>query len=252
MVTLSHRRPRLTVAATNPTESGWLAYAACATAHHAGRAPRVIQVIAWPTLPSSWHQLGMQWAAQRGLHTATPAPVQGRPVSWMTTAAPTLTSAFSESIALECSLANLMGRAAIELAIDVVEVGSLSALPTESSAASKAFIDALTQFSVAQSSARRTRCRRMVVRAPHSTEILEQAWSRTPKHAMRPALDDLVFDRNLARESTLPLDYCQLVAEASLRLLEDREAVSPLFDAIEGKALRLPPCLLRRPRKKPR
>ncbi len=252
MATLSHRRPRLAETANHASESGWSAYAAGATAPHSTRAPRVVQVIAWPTLPSSWHQLGMQWAAQRGLHSAVPANPLVRPGSWMTVAAPTLTAAFSESTALETSVANLMGRAAIELAIEVVEVGSLTALPTEASAASKAFVDALTQFSLAQSSARRTRCRRIVVQAPHPTDVLEQAWSRAPKHAMRPALDDLAFDRSLARESTLPLEYCQLVAEACLRVLEDRHAVSPLFDAIENKVLRLPACLLRPQRKKPR
>ncbi|WP_363799868.1 hypothetical protein ABU614_07100 [Lysobacter firmicutimachus] len=195
-------------------------------------------VLCWPTVPQAWVEVGYCLRAmlvERGrMLPGIPLPARA---SWLRDCAPQLAAPFQRTaLAEETSVAALLSRAAMRVAVTVVGVGpnrvaapSSRAMPLEG---------CLTTFDREASSASKRDCAFVVSAAqPESIraeylDSLELARSRMPGSSL---LRDLQLTFLPSGTEPLPTELANVVATSVLRHLQSHGDTDAVFDAARSK-----------------
>lgn len=214
--------------AEHPSEDG----------HH-----RCVHVLCWATVPTGWNVAAQRWhslCAERGGREFTEAEWESAD-AWIVESAPQLAAPFRGTTAAESSLASLLARIPMQVAIGLAEVASVR--HAGEAAHRAAFSNCLTQYDDVLRAPGREPCSLLVARsrdelADRRTQetfgvcrarFAESAWV---KHAQVRHWKETL--------EPIPLEWANLLAAAVVRRLATPALPQSLFDALVPKLVRNP------------
>lgn len=250
VLTPSTRRRRATqpkpIPAPAPHLPERIAFAGCANAQKDAQASVHVQVLCWPIVPNAWSSLTQAWEivrAGRGEATAGLAALN-LPASWIRGCAPQLGAPFRDTPAEESSVAALLTRTPIEIAIAIVD--SREAQGTAGvveRAQPQALSSCLATYSKVVRAQKRAPCALLISRT-QGTDVDERflkefAHCRTVMTESEWLNELHLRFWNQAVEP-LPLELAQVVAAAVLRHQLDDRGFNPIFEAVLTKLVHNP------------
>lgn len=214
--------------AEHPSEDG----------HH-----RCVHVLCWATVPTGWNVVAQRWhslCAERGGREFTEAKWESAD-AWIVENAPQLAAPFRGTTAAESSLASLLARIPMQVAIGLAEVASVR--HAGEAAHRAAFSNCLTTYDDVLRAPGREPCSLLVARsrdelADRRTQetfgvcrarFAESAWV---KHAQVRHWKETL--------EPIPLEWANLLAAAVVRRLATPALPQSLFDALVPKLVRNP------------
>jgi hypothetical protein len=208
-----------------------------------------VQVLCWPLASTAWAALTRSWATIKSardssapiirIHKGPPAPP-----SWIHSAVPNLGAPFRDNPAEESTLAALISRAQVSIALSVVEVDRLKGKDEPPYA--PAILDCLSGYLDYLRFPGYEPCQ-LVVAGPLAAaerQLLTNAWTEARKR-----LRDEPPMQRLAKlslricpdgEIPLPVDFANLVSAAIARFVDAPGTPNPVFDAIRPKLVQVP------------
>jgi hypothetical protein len=186
------------------------------------------QILCWPTTPAAWHTLTHVWRALRSPDVKRSPLVAA---SWVSQYAPQVCSVYNDLAALETSVASLITRASMGMAVAVSTV-------ERRASQRELFVDCLLGY---QEYLRRQG------RATWSAAVMDPGASGpTTEEQFKVATHGIPF----AKPPTLhfwdgaiepiPLELARVAAAACARYVANRNAANPIFDAVRSKLAILP------------
>ncbi|UXI66029.1 hypothetical protein [Tahibacter amnicola] len=220
-----------------------MAFAGTAHARAANGEKIHVQALCWPVIATAWHTLSQAWSAVRAERGTPPHSSSG--TSWLKERAPQLAEPFWSTTAEESSVAALVARTPVEIAIVVLrervsEGGEPGVGPT---IAWQALANSLLAYDQVARTPGRQPCTVLVTANP-GTRSEQQAMGEYVR--ARTRLPDATWIRDLQLRfweepaDPLPLQLANVAAEAVARYLLDEKAVNPVFAAVESKLAHAP------------
>lgn len=186
------------------------------------------QVLCWPTTPAAWHVLTASWRALRSPDVKRSPAVTA---SWVSQYAPQISTVYNDIAALETSVASLITRASMGMAV-AVSTSDRRASPREM------FVDCLLGYQ---------EYLRKQGRATWSAAVMDPSTNgQSIEDQFRVATHGIPF----AKAPTLhfwegaidpiPLEIARVSSAAVARYVSNRSAPNPIFDAVRSKLAILP------------
>ncbi len=186
------------------------------------------QVLIWPTTPGAWHALTDTWRVLRSPDVKRSPAVTA---SWVSQAAPQISTLYNDVAALETSVASMITRASMGMAVAVSTLDR-RASPREM------FIDCLLGY---QEYLRRQG------RATWSAAVIDPtADNKSVSEQFRVATHGIPFAKppslNFWDDPTapIPLEIARVASAAVARYVSNRAAPNPIFEAVRSKLAILP------------
>lgn len=204
---------------------------------------RCVHVLCWPTVPTGWNVTAQRWhslCAERGGREFTEA--QWEPAdAWIVESAPQLAAPFRGTTAAESSLASLLARIPMHVAIGLAEVAS--ARHAGEAAHRTAFSNCLTTYDDVLQAPGREPCSLLVARS--RGELADRRTQETfgvcrARFAKSPWVKRAQVRHWMDKVEPIPLDWANLLAAAVVRRLTTPTVPQPLFDALVPKLVRNP------------
>lgn len=242
-VRASRRRTTVAPAAVVPVKLDPVRIAFMGSAQQTGDAPNPVYVQAWcwPIVPTAWAVLTQSWdavRAGRGEYKSTPTTA-ALPATWIRACAPQLGAPFRDTTAEESSVAALVTRAPIEIAVTVVDTRKR---PETAGARGHVQSDALSSclghYSKAMRARKRTPCTMLLSRSQGAVtdEQLQKEFAQARSMLSEAdALDAMNLHVWSQPAEPLPLELANVIAAAVLRHQLEPSGFNPVFEAVLGK-----------------
>ena len=207
--------------------------------HGSARTDRetIVHAVCWPMLASVWPTLTQGWAiikASRG------EPATGIPAgSWLAQHSRQLSRPFRDTGAGESTIAALLNRTAIGIAISVHE-----AQPGEStvhSAPEQGMVTCLSAYQAQITQQKRQPIRQLIVAAGQGLVNRSAMNDCRRRFADQPWIQQLEVTEWKDSDEPLPLELARVIAGAVARHSDDPQAPNPIIEAIRPKLANPPP-----------
>ena len=210
----------------------------------------LVRTLCWPSVPGAWNTLTQAWGALSSGRGEATGLAANRPPSWIRACAPQLGALFGETAAEETSVAALVQRSPMQIAVAIVDARERrSASVADEHARRHALAGCLAHYDDFVRKPGREACTTLVARGqgPESDrcelEDLADYRTRLPDARWLSALQLRFWSDAI---EPLPLEIAHVVAAAIARQRLDADAANPIFAAALTKlshdhaSLRLP------------
>jgi hypothetical protein len=241
-------RPQLRRRAPEDDASGNHAFVGSATLPIAGGIVSV-QALCWPSVLSGWEAMALALGSVREWQHAPTSSLKGQSISWIAKCAPQLGGLFNGTPAEESSLAAILVRTGMSVAVSVVD-----GLPaTARTDQRRGLLECLSVYDSHVGVPGRSACRVLVARA--SDEASGLAWADAFSYSQRRLPDAAWIHAMQLRVWTeaidpLPLEVANVIAGSVARYRVDGQGYNPIVHAVRTKLSSLPSLLDRVPGKR--
>ena len=204
-----------------------------------------VQALCWATIPTAWAFLTQTWDAMTAHRVPNSAPIKARGLpcqpDWVAETVPKLSAPFSDVTATESTLAALIARAPIELALSIGEIPSGTPLGL-SRGMREVAIACLNDYLENLKTPGRSACRVLlsISRGEQRDRELSSAYRDAWERAEASHLDRAELRFCDPSDAPVPLDLTNLAAVATARYLSMPEVANPVFEALRSKVVRMP------------
>ncbi|HWT16339.1 MAG TPA: hypothetical protein VN581_11190 [Patescibacteria group bacterium] len=240
-------RRKTQIAAANPPiaalplDPARIAFTGSAQLDEPAPATVYVQVLCWPIMATAWGSLTQTWRTtrvERG-DRKPPTAAAASVTSWIRACAPQLGAPFRDSTAEDSSIAALLTRTPIEIAV-VIQDSRKRRDPagTREHPQLEALSGCLSHYSDAARARRRNPCAMLLSRARgpaidrQCLKELEHAKSMNSETGSLAQMQLHFWDQP---KEPLPLELANVIAAAVLKHLLDRDGFNPVFEAVLGK-----------------
>lgn len=197
------------------------------------------QAMCWPAIPAAWPALASAWHAVQAVRDEVRrAALTTPPISWIGACAPQLGKPFRDTTAEDSSLAALIVRAPIHVAVTLVASeasDTCAAIPV--AVQRRAFARNLTHYGDHLRASGRRACAILVAR-PMAMAIeaqFQQELASPPRMAEATWLREFELRTWEEPAEPLPLELASVIAACVIRERLHREVANPIFDAASTK-----------------
>lgn len=231
--------------AAAPLVPGRIAFAGSAKGQKSAHASVYVQSLCWPIVPSAWASLTQAWEIVRSSRAELGAASAPNPsTSWIRACAPQLGAPFRDTTAEESSVAALLTRTPMEIAVAIVDArASDDAKAGFQSAQPQALSNCLATYSKVVRIQKRGPCALVVSRTQGAD--IDQQFLKEFAHC-RTSLSEAEWLNDMQLRfwnqsiEPLPLELAQVIAAAVLRYRLDERAFNPIFEAVLSKMVHNP------------
>lgn len=205
-----------------------------------------VQVLCWPTVPAAWRITAQRWQSvcgERGGRDFTDTRCDGAD-AWIVESAPQLAAPFRGTTAAESSLAALMGRIPMQIALGVADVDG-TRLSGEA-AHREALSACLAMYDESAQAPGREPFSLLVTRSQgdladrHTQDTFAVCQKRFSESAWAERAQLRRWNDGNDGVEPLPLECANLLAGSTVRRLTAVAAQQPIFDTLLSKLVRIP------------
>lgn len=230
-----------TRAAALPLDPARIAFSGSAQLDEPAPATVHVQVLCWPIMATAWASLTQTWTATR-VERGDRKPVTGAAAavtSWIRACAPQLGAPFRDSTAEDSSIAALVTRTPIEIAVVVQDSRKRrNPITTREHPQLEALSGCLSQYSDAARARRRLPCAMLLSRSRGTIidrQCLKELEQARSMNAETGSLAQMQLHFWGQPKEPLPLELANVIAAAILRHQLDPAGFNPVFEAVLGK-----------------
>jgi hypothetical protein len=232
--------------ATTVLAPGRIAFLGSASATDAAGSVYV-QAMCWAAIPDAWATLACAWQSVHSMRDEIMAYVTApaTPASWISVCAPQLSAPFRDTTAEESSVAALITRTPVQIAVTVVEIPRTGkeTKATAVSAQRHAFANNLAVYdSFLRAPGRHAYS--MLVSRIQSAEAEREYREELALCQLRMSGTDWIRDLELRAwkepVEPLPLELAHVIATSVVRHRHQEELANPVFDAVLAKLVHAP------------
>lgn len=209
-----------------------------------------VEALCWPIVPNAWSVLAGTWEAvraDRGLRAEMPAGA-GAVIPWIRLCAPQLAAPFRDTPAEESSVAGLLSRTPVQMAVAIHDSREQLTAITPEAARRQTLSECLTIYDAFARSPGRQPCNTLVTRGHDASrdQHYRDSFLRSGRR-----LGDVEWIRQMQlrfcsdAELPLPLELAQAAAESVAQQQCHKGTHHPIFDMVLTKLIQTPPALQR-------
>jgi hypothetical protein len=209
-----------------------------------------VHALCWPIVSTGWQSLARTWASVGEWRQSLDTNTKHAP-SWVAECAPQLGVPFRGTSAEESSIAAILMRTPMSVAVSVLDSDGLQA--TTSANQRQGLVECLSVYDQYVRVPGRQACSVLVVRGRNGADeqSYTDAFARSRRSLDVKWLQDMELRVLNAPREPLPLEVAHVVATSIARYRADEDMDNPIVDTIRAK-LSHRPVLLDRPPKKRR
>ena len=205
-----------------------------------------VHVLCWPMVPVAWRSLAEAWESVGGWRSPHEGTGKAQAESWIAACAPQLGSPFRGVTAEESTIAAILTRTAMSVAISAVDDA-----PAAGASLRQGLWHCLSSYANHIDVPGRRPCRVLVSRTGAGPDDCRDAFAhcreRLPKAEWLQRMELHNWDRPV---EPLALEAAHVIANSVARYRADREAENPIVDAIRPKLSHPLELLVRQPKKR--